>query len=112
MVHLVLRVIFTAFALYATVYAIPGITVSGGWQTFALVAFVWVALSLSVKPVLKIVMLPITFLTVGLSSFVLNALLFWGMTLAVPGFSIDGVIPVLLGSLVFSFLTWIIHKIF
>lgn len=108
--HFLLRILATAVAVYLTIYVVPGITVSGGWMTIAIVAIVWSVISMVLKPVLAVLTLPLTIITLGLFSFLLNAFLFWAMTLVVPGFSIAGFVPALLGSIVLSLFSWLIHK--
>src|SRR3989344_5702497 len=109
--HTVLKYLGTVAAVYLTVSIVPGITVAGGLTTILLVALVWSVIVMVIKPVLAILTLPITIITLGLFSFVLNALLFWAMTLIVPGFVVAGFLPALLGALVLSILTWLIHQI-
>lgn len=109
--HTVLRYLGTVAAVMLTVNLVPGIAVVGGWTTILLVALVWSVIVMVVRPVLSILTLPITVLTLGLFSFVLNALLFWAMTLIVPGFTVTGFFSALLGALVLSILTWLIEKI-
>lgn len=110
--HTVLRYLGTVAAVMLTVNIVPGISVSGGWTTIFLVAVVWSVIVMVVRPVLSLLTLPITIITLGLFSFVLNALLFWAMTLVVPGFVVTGFLSALLGALVLSILTWLIEKIF
>lgn len=109
---LLLRFIATAVAVYLTVNFVPGISIAEGWTTIALVTIVWSAISAVIKPILHILTLPISILTLGLFSFVVNALLFWVMEFIVPGFEIDGFLPALLGSIVLSLFTWLISKAF
>ncbi len=108
--HFVLRFLAVAAAVYLTVNLVPGISVSGGWVTMLLVALVWSVIITVIRPVLRILSLPITIITLGLFSFVLNALLFWAMELIVPGFDVAGFLPALLGSIVLSILSWLIQK--
>lgn len=108
--HTILRYLGTLAAVILTVYLVPGIQITGGWLTVLLVALVWSVMTMVVRPVLAILTLPITIVTFGLFSFVLNALLFWAMTLLVPGFAVSGFLAALLGALVLSVLTWFIHK--
>jgi len=110
--HFVLRFLAVAAAVYLTVNLVPGILVSGGWMTVLLVALVWSVIITAVRPVLQILALPITIVTLGLFSFVLNALLFWGMEFIVPGFDVVGFWPALLGSIVLSLISWLIQKVF
>ncbi|PIT91146.1 hypothetical protein COU17_01965 [Candidatus Kaiserbacteria bacterium CG10_big_fil_rev_8_21_14_0_10_49_17] len=109
--HTLLRYLGTVAAVYLTVTLVPGITVAGGWLTILLIALVWSVITIVIRPVLKILTLPITIITFGLFSFILNALLFWAVTLIVPGFMIAGFVPALLGAIVLSVLTWLIHQI-
>ena len=109
--HTALKYLGTVAAVVLTVNIVPGITVSGGWTTVLLAALVWSVIVMVIKPVLSLLTLPITILTLGLFSFVLNALLFWAMTLVVPGFAVAGFFPALLGALVLSVLTWLIQKV-
>lgn len=109
--HTLLKYLGTVAAVYLTVSIVPGISVSGGWITILLVALLWSVITMVIRPVLRILTLPLTILTIGLFSFILNALLFWAMTLIIPGFVVAGFVPALLGALVLSILTWLIHQI-
>lgn len=110
--HTLLRFLGVVAAVYLTVNLVPGITVSGGWTTMPLLALVWSVIMLVIKPVLGLLTLPITIITFGLFSFILNALLFWAMTLIVPGFAVSGFLAALIGAFVLSVCTWLIEKIF
>ncbi len=109
--HTILRYLGTVAAVFLTVYFVPGIVVTGGWTTILLVALVWSVITMVIRPVLQILTLPVTIITIGLFSFVLNALLFWAMTLIVPGFIVSGFLAALLGAIVLSILSWFIQKI-
>lgn len=109
--HTLLRFAGVVGAVILTVHLVPGIEIAGGWTTTLLVALVWSVLTLVVRPVLHILTLPITLITFGVFSFVLNALLFWAMEFIVPGFSVSGFFAALLGAVVLSLITWLIEKI-
>lgn len=110
--HMILRFIGTAAAVFLTVNIVPGIDVEGGWITIFLVALVWSVITMAIRPVLSILTLPITLITFGLFSIILNALLFWAMELVVPGFSVAGFFAALLGAIVISILGWLNQKVF
>lgn len=110
--HVLLRFAGVVAAIALTVHLVPGITISGGWATTLLVALVWSIITLVIRPVLRILTLPITLLTFGLFALVLNALLFWAMAFIVPGFFVDGFLSALLGAIVISIITWFVDKIF
>src|SRR3990167_3555121 len=105
--HTTLRYLGTVAAVVLTVSIVPGVVITGGWETTLLVALVWSVITMVIRPVLKILTFPITVITFGVFSVILNALLFWAMTLVVPGFVVAGFWPALLGALVLSILTWL-----
>jgi putative membrane protein len=108
--HIALRYITTVLAVALTVRLVPGVSYVD-YLTLALVALVWSIIVMVIRPVLRILTLPLTIITFGLFSLVLNALLFWAVTLVVPGFTIDGFIPAFFGALVLSIVTWFIEKV-
>ncbi len=69
----------------------PGVQVQD-WMSAAIAALVLGLVNTLVKPVLVILTLPVTILTLGLFLVVLNALLFWGVSEVVPGFHVDGLL--------------------
>jgi putative membrane protein len=90
---------------------VPGILVES-FYTALIVALMWGILSLTVRPVLRILTLPINILTLGLFSFVLNALIFWFLATFIQGFHVYGFIPALEGSLILAIVAWAIHAVF
>lgn len=109
--HTVLRYLGTVAAVMLTVNIVPGVSVAGGWTTVLLVALVWSVIVMIIRPVLSILTLPITVITLGLFSFVLNAVLFYAMTYIVAGFHVAGFVSALLGALVLSIISWFINKV-
>src|SRR3989344_2310383 len=109
--HTILKFLGTAAAVFLTVSIVPGVEVGGGWVTILLVALVWSVITLIIRPVLSLLTLPVTIITFGLFAFILNALLFWAMTLVVPGFVVTGFLPALLGVVVLSVFNWLIQKV-
>ena len=103
----ILRILITALALMGIAYIVPGIAITS-FSIALLVAVVWGILTLIVRPILLLLTLPITILTLGLSVFLLNALLFWLLTI-IPGFTIAGFLPALEGSLLLTLISWCTH---
>jgi putative membrane protein len=108
--RIIVRILATAAALLILSYANIGISVSGFYSALV-VAILWGVISLTIKPVLNLLALPITIITFGLFSFVINALLFWLLATFVEGFSVAGFIPALIGSVVLSAVSYITHKL-
>ena len=106
----ILKYLGTVAAVVLTLSIVPGLS-SADWLTTFLIALVWSVIVVVIKPVLRILTLPITIITFGIFSLVLNALLFWAMTLIIPGFMVAGFWSAFLGALVLSLLSWLIHQI-
>jgi putative membrane protein len=106
----ILKWLIVALSVLGAAYIVPGITVSSFYIALV-VALVWGFVSFFIKPVLQILTLPITILTLGLFSVVLNGLLFWFISTFIRGFSVEGFFPAVLGSIVVSILTLIGQKI-
>ena len=91
-------------------YFIPGIIVTT--TTTALIAAAIIGLiNTFIKPILKIVTLPLNLITLGLFGFLLNAVLFWVASTFVTGFEITTYTGGLLGALVVAVVLWIVDKI-
>ncbi len=110
MLNTFLRWIAYALAIIFVAWVIPGISVSG-FLTALLVAVVMAIINAFIKPFLQIISLPLNLLTLGLFSFVLNALLFMLAGAITPGFEVDGFLSALFGSLILSLLALGIEKI-
>ncbi|MCG9893589.1 MAG: phage holin family protein [Thermosynechococcaceae cyanobacterium MS004] len=103
--------LITAVSLLITTYIIPGFKVES--VAAAVIAAVVIGLvSAIVRPVLFLLTLPITILTLGLFSFVVNALTIWVASAFSPGFEIEGFLPALLGSLVLSVVSGFLNGLF
>jgi putative membrane protein len=104
MLSLIARWILNAAALLLVAYVYPGVMV----ETFfaALIAALVLGLvNAVVRPILVLLTLPVTILTLGLFLFVINALLFWFVAEIVQGFRVTGFVAALLGSLLYSVIT-------
>lgn len=108
MIKLLLKWIVLSGALLLIARFVPGIAVADLY-TALIVAFLWGALLLFVKPVLTILTLPINLLTLGLFSLVINAFLFWFLASFVAGFTVAGFVPALIGSVILSLVSWALH---
>jgi putative membrane protein len=101
-------VITIAITLLLVSHYVPGILVES-FYTALVVAVIWGLLGLTVQPVLKLLTLPINILTLGLFSFILNALLFWFLATFIAGFHVYGFIPALEGSFILALVGWLIQ---
>lgn len=110
MTKLLIHVLGMALALLALSKLNIGIEVSS-FYTAVIVAVLWGVISFTLKPLLILLTLPLTLITFGLFSFVLNALLFWFLATFIAGFSVAGFIPALIGSVALSFISSFLHKL-
>jgi putative membrane protein len=110
MTSLFTRLLAVVVALLLASRYIPGIVVDDVY-TALIVAAILGVLNLIVRPVLILLTLPITILTLGLFLFVVNALLFWLVGSFVDGFDVTGFVPALMGSLVVSVVSALVQKL-
>ncbi|MFM2111728.1 MAG: hypothetical protein RLZZ271_388 [Pseudomonadota bacterium] len=99
--------LLSACALLALAQLLPAITVAS-FVDALLAALLIGLLNTFIRPVLIVLTLPVTMLTVGLFLFAINALLFWSAGRLLDGFEVVGAASALLGSLCYSVMTIII----
>jgi len=104
--HFLVRLLINAAALWVAIHIVPGLAYQGEWTSLFLVALVFGVLNASVRPLLKILTFPLLILTLGLFTFVINALMLW-LTGWISdrlhlGFHVAGFWPAFLGALVVS----------
>jgi putative membrane protein len=105
-VTLLIRLLINAAALWVAAQLVSGIALPSDWRLVLVVALVFGALNAVMRPVLLILSIPLLILTLGLFTFVVNAIMLM-LTSALSGalglgFRVDGFWPALLGSLVVS----------
>lgn len=81
--------LITLTALYLASRVIDSFSYAGGYQTLFIGAFVLMLINMILKPIAKIFFLPINFITLGLFSFVINALMLYTLTILLPQFNIQ-----------------------
>ena len=106
MLSLIARWIINAAALLLVAYLYPGVTVASFWAAM-LAALVLGLVNALIRPLLGLLTLPVTVLTLGLFLFVINALMFWLAAEIVSGFRVTGFWAALIGSVLYSLITLI-----
>ena len=104
------RLITTTLAVLLVTYLLPGVHIDGVIAALIL-AIVLAILNVLVKPLLILLTLPITILTLGLFLLVINALIILLAAEIVPGFSIDGFWWAVLFSIILSITVSVLHGI-
>jgi putative membrane protein len=105
---LIVRWLILTIAILSAAYFIPGISV-GSFAAAFFAAAVLGILNALFRPVLILLTLPINILTLGLFTFIINAVLLKMTAGLIPGFDIQGFWPAVLGALVISIVNWLLH---
>ncbi|MEJ8812012.1 phage holin family protein [Variovorax ureilyticus] len=107
--RLLIKWLLSALALLAVAYVYSGVQITT-YTSALLAAAVIGLLNMFMRPVLVVLTLPVTIVTLGLFLFVINALLFWAASGLLSGFHVDGFVAALIGSLLYSILGLIIES--
>jgi len=104
-----MRLLLTWLINAAALFAVPYLMDSVRVDSFAAAMFAALILGLvntMIKPILILLTLPVTVLTLGLFIFVINGLLFWAVANFVKGFSVAGFWSAIGGALLYSIISW------
>ncbi|MFH7112162.1 phage holin family protein, partial [Achromobacter xylosoxidans] len=101
---LILVWILNAVALLAVAYLLPAITVAS-FGSALIAALVLGLVNMLVKPVLVLLTLPITIVTLGLFLIVINSLLFWFVGSVLKGFQVNGFWWAVGGAILYSIIS-------
>ncbi len=108
--RILIRWLVTTAAILISAYLLPGVSVRDLGAAFV-TALVLGLINAIIRPILLILTFPLTILTLGLFIFVLNALLVLLTSAIVPGFHVQSFGWALIFSLVFSVVSFILHRI-
>lgn len=100
-----------ALALFVTTL-IPGIRLRGGVITLVLAGALLGLFNLVVRPAALLLSIPLLIVTLGLFYFVLNGILLWLASFLLPGYSVSGIVPGILGALVMALVNWAVEALF
>jgi len=109
--NLLLKWLAMVLAIMITAYLIPGVYLAGFWTAFWLALFLGLV-NILLKPIVILITLPINILTLGLFTFVINALLILLASSVIKGFSVSGFWVALLFSILLSLVSYILNSIF
>jgi putative membrane protein len=108
--RLVLVWLINTVSLIAVAYLMPSISVSS-FTTALIAALVLGLVNTIIRPILVILTLPATILTLGLFIFVINGLLFWLVGSFIEGFRVSGFWAGVLGAIVYSLISWLLSAL-
>ncbi|EKD85594.1 MAG: hypothetical protein ACD_37C00681G0004 [uncultured bacterium] len=107
---IIINLLLSAIAVFVAANVLPGIEVEN-FTTALVAAIVLGVINAFLKPILVILTLPINLVTLGLFTFVLNALLILLAANIVSGFHVDGFISALILSLVLAVINFFLHTL-
>ena len=99
----------TMLALMLTAYFMPGISIDGIWAGLG-AALILGLVNIFIKPLLTVITLPLTIITLGLFLFVINGLMLMITAKIVEGFHVSGLLAAILGSIVLSLVNGLLHS--
>ena len=105
---LVIRWLVMAAAIMAASYLLEGIEVKGFFSALGAAAMLGI-LNAFFRPVLLILTLPINILSLGLFTFIINALMLKMASGVIPGFDVRGFWTALLGALIITLISWLLN---
>jgi putative membrane protein len=110
--QIIWRLLINAAALWAATRLVPGISFDGDWRLLLAVALVFGVLNVALRPILILLTLPLFIITLGLFTFVLNAVMLW-LTGRVSdalrfGFHVEGFGAAFLGALVVTIVSFLL----
>jgi putative membrane protein len=108
--RLLITWLINAAALFALPYLMQSIQVDS-FVVALIAALVLGLLNALIRPLLVLLTLPVTVLTLGLFVFVINGLLFWAAAYFVDGFHVAGFWPAVGGAILFSIISWALSAI-
>jgi len=98
-------------AIMISAYLIPGVYLAGFWTALWLALFLGIV-NILLKPILILITLPINILTLGLFTFVINALIILLASSVIKGFEVKGFWIAMLFSIVLSLVSYLLNSIF
>jgi len=110
MIKLLLVWVINAVALLAVAYLMPSIVVAS-FGTALVAALILGLVNAVIRPVLVLLTLPATILTLGLFIFVINGLLFWFVGSFIQGFVVGGFWAGVIGAIIYSLISWALSAV-
>lgn len=110
MIYLVTRWFIVALSLLLAALIIPGVEVSGVYIALVTAALLGLV-NIIIRPLLILLTIPVTVMTMGLFILVINALLFWFVSTFVEGFEVAGFLSALGGALIVSVVSYLGNRL-
>ncbi|MDQ2873086.1 MAG: phage holin family protein [Candidatus Eremiobacteraeota bacterium] len=109
--NLIIRLIINAIAFYLIAMYVPGIH-ANSFTAALIAAIIFGIVNAIIRPLLLLITLPLTVITLGLFIIVVNALMFWLTAAIAPGFHVYGFVPALEGAIIMMIVSFIVSHLF
>lgn len=107
---LLVKLFLNIVALWVVSFLIPEFTFSST-QALIVTAIVVGVVNTFIKPVLQIIFIPLSIVTFGVTAFLINVVLLWGVSFVVPGFEIASFWTAVIASIALSLVSMFLHKL-
>ncbi len=110
--QLLIRLVINALAFWLIARYVQGFHMSGGIWTPIIAALIFGIVNAVIRPIVLLITLPLTVVTLGLFIIIVNALMFWLVTWITPNFKVDGFGPALIGAIIMMVVSFIVSHLF
>ena len=107
---LLITLALNVFTLLVVSYLVPGFSFENFWATIVTAVVIGVV-NTFIRPVLQIIFIPLSIITFGITAFLINVVLLWGVSFIVPGFQIENFMTAVIASIVLSLVSLFLHKL-
>jgi putative membrane protein len=108
---IILNWVLISVSVFITTKIISGIVVDPIWVALVVGACLTL-FNMFIKPIIKVLTLPLNILTLGLFSLVINSILFWYLGTFIKGFEVSTLVAAFVGAIVVSVINWLFSKVF
>ncbi len=108
---IILNWVLISVSVFVTTKIISGIIVDPIWVALVVGACLTL-FNMFIKPIIKVLTLPLNILTLGLFSLVINSVLFWYLGTFIKGFEVSTLVAAFVGAIVVSVINWLFSKVF
>jgi putative membrane protein len=108
--RLLLVWLLNTLALVAVAYLMPSVTIASFGAALVAAALLGLVNTI-IRPILVLLTLPVTVLTLGLFIFVINGLLFWAVASMLEGFDVTGFWSALFAAIIYSLISWLLSAL-
>ncbi len=107
---LLIKIALNAIALYVVAFIIPGFEFDG-YTSLLVASVIMGVVNAFIKPVLQILFLPVTIVTLGVFALLINVVLLWGVSFLVPGFEIVSFTTAIIAAIALMLVSLFLHKL-